>query len=126
MRMLTSNLFLFFINTNRVIYSNISSNGNFSYFSIINIIFIIFRWKPNSNTTMRVFITTSRNTYNPIIYFSILVFFLNTLIRFKTHTTIIIKSLTINIKFKTIINTKTFFPFIKFFTYKYILCCTTK
>lgn len=92
MRMFICNSFLFFINTNRVISNSIcSSRNNFtlSKFCIFNIIL----WsKPNSNTTMRVFVSFSRNTIYPIIYFSSRVFSFNSFITFKTNNSICINN----------------------------------
>ena len=121
-----SNFFLFFIYTNRVISSTISTLGNFFYFSIIFISNIILRMIPNTNTTIRLLISFTGYSLYPIINFSIRIFLLNTFVRFKYNSIALFKKHPINIKMIVAINTKFIFISDKCFTNENIFSSTTK
>ena len=120
--MFISNSCFLFVNTNRVITNTIKSRRCTKSKLTFRIFILYLHWiKPFTNTTMRMFITTSRNTFNPIvkIYIMSTTFFFYSSISFKFNSTFVVFiQHSINIKLISIINSKLFFPFHKFFTTK--------
>ena len=132
MRVLISNFAFVFINTNRVITYTINSgratfDRSVTFFISIN---NTNRSKEYTNTTMRIFVTMTRNIFNIIKIIMIKLSSFtnsNTSIRHKFELLVIVfNKQTISIEFIIIANTKFLFPFIKYFTTKYILSNRTK
>ena len=119
MRMFISNIFFLFIDTNRVICYTIKTFRNiFNFSTIFSSSNLIFRCKPSTNTSMRVFITSTGDTFNVVIYFFTLSMQSN--IRNKSNFFSLHNKLSIYIKFIVWIIFKFLFPFSKFIRTKYI------